>query len=90
MRADASRQPTLLKPYGTGVAIPNEREEKAMKTHSEIVVTLSDDLLEGLRTQARELKVPLKWLVAGLVCDTIDPVEQPIDQGSPHPTRQVA
>ena len=55
-----------------------------MKTNSEIVVTLSDDLLESLRAQAQELKVPLKWLVASLVCDTIEPAERPIDPGSRH------
>ena len=48
-----------------------------MKTHSEIVVTLSDELLESLRAQSQELKIPLKWLVAGLVCDTFEPSEQP-------------
>jgi hypothetical protein len=61
-----------------------------MKTHSEIVVTLSDDLLQSLRSQSQELKIPLKWLVAGLVCDTIEPAEQPIAQGSRQPARQVA
>ena len=53
-----------------------------MKTNPEIVVTLSDELLESLRAQAQELKIPLKWLVAGLVCDTIEPAEQPLDSTS--------
>jgi hypothetical protein len=61
-----------------------------MKTHSEIVVTLSDDLLQSLRARSQELKIPLKWLVAGLVCDTIEPDEQPIAQGSRQPARHVA
>jgi hypothetical protein len=61
-----------------------------MKISREIAVTLSDGLLESLRAQAEELKVPLKWLVAGLVCDTLDPVEQPIDRGSLRSTRHVA
>ncbi len=50
-----------------------------MKTHSEIVVTLSDELLASLRAQSQELKIPLKWLVAGLVCDTFEPAEQPLE-----------
>jgi hypothetical protein len=61
-----------------------------MKTHSEIVVTLSDDLLVSLRAQAQELKVPLKWLVASLVCDTLEPVNGPIDEGTRQSARQVA
>jgi hypothetical protein len=61
-----------------------------MKTHSEIAVTLSDELLETLRAHSQELNIPLKWLVAGLVCDTIDQVEQPRDQRSPRSTRHVA
>jgi hypothetical protein len=43
-----------------------------MKTKSEIRVTLSDELFDCLRAEARELRVPLKWLVANLVCDTIE------------------
>jgi hypothetical protein len=36
-----------------------------------ISVTLSTDLLDHLRQRARDEQVPLSWLVAGLVCDTI-------------------
>jgi hypothetical protein len=61
-----------------------------MKTHSEIAVTLSDELLESLRVQSQELKIPLKWLVAGLVCDTFEPVEQPLDRRMQPATRHVA
>jgi len=61
-----------------------------MKTSREIVVTLSDELMERLQVQSRELNVPLRWLVAGLVCDTIETAEQPIDQGSAQPVRHVA
>ena len=39
-----------------------------MKSSSEIAVTLSDELFDQLRSQARRLRVPLKWLVASLVC----------------------
>ena len=35
-------------------------------------VTLSDDLLDHLRREAEARHVPLRWLVAGLVCDTFD------------------
>lgn len=61
-----------------------------MKTHGQIQVTLSDELFESLRAQARELNIPLKWLVAGLVCDTIDTDESPNCQDSRRLTRHVA
>lgn len=38
----------------------------------ELNVTLSRDLLRHLRAEARRLDVPLEWLVAGLVADTVD------------------
>ena len=37
----------------------------------QVRVTLSDDLLNHLRRTAQERHVPLRWLVAGLVCDTM-------------------
>jgi hypothetical protein len=43
-----------------------------MQSQSEIRVTLSDDLLEVLQAQARVLRVPLRWMIASLVCDTIE------------------
>ncbi len=61
-----------------------------MKTSPEIYVTLSDELMEHLRAQSQELKIPLKWLVAGLVCDTIDPEEPPIHREARRSTRHVA
>jgi hypothetical protein len=61
-----------------------------MKTNREIAVTLSDELLESLRGQAGELKVPLKWLVAGLVCDTIELAAPPLDDRPQDSTRHVA
>ncbi len=39
----------------------------------EVRVTLSDDLLNHLRQAAQQRHVPLRWLVAGLVCDTMKP-----------------
>ena len=43
-----------------------------MSASSEVFVTLSVDLLSRLRTRAGDLEVSLDWLVAGLVCDTIE------------------
>ena len=61
-----------------------------MKTVPKIVVTLSDELLRNLRAQSEELKIPLQWLVAGLVCDTIETAEQPVGPGLRRPARHVA
>jgi hypothetical protein len=43
-----------------------------MKTLKEVPVTLSTGLLNQLRSRAAGLEIPLEWLVAGLVCDTIE------------------
>jgi hypothetical protein len=43
-----------------------------MRTDREIVVTLSAELLGHLRGLAELLEVPFEWLVAGIVCDTIE------------------
>jgi len=43
-----------------------------MKRSPQVRVTLSDDLLIHLRKTAHEQHVPLRWLVAGLVCDTLE------------------
>ena len=43
-----------------------------MKRSQQVRVTLSVDLLNHLRKTAREQHVPLRWLVAGLVCDTLE------------------
>ena len=42
-----------------------------MAMDSEIVVTLPSELHNHVRIRATDQKVPLEWLVAGLVCDTI-------------------
>jgi hypothetical protein len=55
-----------------------------MKSSSEIAVTLSDELFDQLRSQARRLRVPLKWLVASLVCDTVEEFAEPN-----HPTERI-
>ncbi|HZW33255.1 MAG TPA: hypothetical protein VFF52_21235 [Isosphaeraceae bacterium] len=61
-----------------------------MKTNREILVTLSDELFDRMRLQAQELHIPLKWLVAGLVCDTIDPAAESQANPTPQPARHVA
>ncbi len=43
-----------------------------MKRSPQVQVTLSDDLLIHLRKTAQEQQVPLRWLIAGLVCDTLE------------------
>ncbi len=43
-----------------------------MNATSQVMVTLSADLLKQLRKEAREQHVPLRWLVASLVCDTLE------------------
>ena len=47
-----------------------------MEADAEVFVTLSADLLDRLRKVAQKEHVPLRWLVAGLVCDTVD-AQQP-------------
>ncbi len=48
-----------------------------MSENSEIRVTLSDELLDQLQAQARVLRVPLRWVIASLVCDTIETSKLP-------------
>ncbi len=43
-----------------------------MDANGEIRVTLSDALFEHLRKEAKARQVPLRWLVAGLICDTVE------------------
>lgn len=43
-----------------------------MDTNAEVMVTLSADLLDRLRKRARKEHISLQWLVAGLICDTVD------------------
>ena len=42
-----------------------------MHQSATVSITLSAELLHHLRRRARSEQVPLNWLVAGLVCDTI-------------------
>ena len=43
-----------------------------MNADTKLVVTLTDALWRRLRREAARLDVPVEWLVAGLICDTID------------------
>jgi hypothetical protein len=43
-----------------------------MKTEPSLAVTLSVELFELLTAEARKLGLPLEWLVASLVVDTVD------------------
>jgi len=54
-----------------------------MNATSQVMVTLSADLLKQLRKEAREQHVPLRWLVAGLVCDTLETGQRSRDTGQP-------
>lgn len=54
-----------------------------MNATSQVMVTLSADLLKQLRKEAREQHVSLRWLVAGLVCDTLESGRRLQDAGQP-------
>jgi len=54
-----------------------------MNATSQVMVTLSADLLKQLRKEAREQHVPLRWLVAGLVCDTLETGQRSRDAAQP-------
>ena len=43
-----------------------------MRGATELAVTLTRELYDRLKAEARELDVPLEWLVASLVVDTIE------------------
>jgi hypothetical protein len=47
-----------------------------MSRVSEVRVTLSDDLLDVLQAQSQVLRVPLRWVIASLICDTIEKVNE--------------
>ena len=51
-----------------------------MDANPSIHVVLSDELLNHLRKVAQEKHIPLRWLVAGLVCDTFESgIERSVD-----------
>ncbi len=43
-----------------------------MNPSSEVFVTLPAELIRKLREQSRAEGIPFLWLVAGLVCDTME------------------
>lgn len=43
-----------------------------MERSPQVRVTLSDDLLSHFRKTAQEQHVSIRWLVAGLICDTLE------------------
>ncbi len=43
-----------------------------MNAESSLAVTLSAELFDRLSAEARKLGLPLEWLVASLVVDTVD------------------
>jgi hypothetical protein len=50
-----------------------------MNPSPEVAVTLSADLYKHLRAEARRLRVPLAWLVASMVVDTMgDEAREPV------------
>ncbi len=53
-----------------------------MDANAEVFVTLSADLLDRLRKVAQKEHVPLRWLVAGLICDTVEADRLPVGAGS--------
>ncbi len=42
----------------------------------ELAVTLPLDLLRHLRAESRRLEVPLEWLIAAVVVETMEPAEE--------------
>lgn len=43
-----------------------------MNSATEVSVTLTPELFERLRCESRRLRLPIEWLVASLVVDTMD------------------
>jgi len=54
-----------------------QRGRAAMNAESELAVTLSDDLFDHLSDEASRLGIPLQWLVASIVVDTMDEDDEP-------------
>ena len=46
-----------------------------MSIEPNLAVTLSAALINQLRVEAQALGLPLEWLVASLIVDTVDPVK---------------
>jgi predicted urease superfamily metal-dependent hydrolase len=61
-----------------------------MRAKSQVSVTLSTDLLRHMCELARTLDVPIQWIVAGLVCDTIETSSEPAKNAALLSVQQVA
>jgi predicted urease superfamily metal-dependent hydrolase len=61
-----------------------------MHSTSQVFVTLSPDLLQHLCELARTQDVPIQWIVAGLVCDTIDTGPESAKNAALRPVKRVA
>jgi hypothetical protein len=48
-----------------------------MNAASDVAVTLSPELLDRLRIEAQELGLPLEYVVASLVVDTVESLDGP-------------
>ncbi len=48
------------------------KRSETMHNEPSLAVTLSAELFELLTAEARKLGLPLEWLVASLVVDTVD------------------
>jgi hypothetical protein len=48
-----------------------------MTTDPGVDVTLSVDLLRHLRAEARKLGLPIEWLVASMILDTVESLDGP-------------
>ena len=51
---------------------PIVERSNTMNTEPSLAVTLSAELFDRLSAEARSLGLPLEWLVASLVVDTVD------------------
>jgi hypothetical protein len=75
-RMNHAHHESTCRPRSTG-----RTHRSGMNAGPQVRVTLSDDLLSHLRQTAQEKHVPLRWLVAGLVCDTFETgVERSVDR----------
>jgi hypothetical protein len=61
-----------------------------MYSKSQVFVTLSPDLLRRLCELARTQDVPIQWIVAGLICDTIDTGPESAKDEALRPVKRVA
>jgi hypothetical protein len=61
-----------------------------MHSTSQVFVTLSPDLLQRLWELARTQDVPIQWIVAGLICDTIDRGSESAKSPALRPVKRLA